>query len=111
MSIIEDFQNKAVQPTVEELFDINGLATQKDDKVFAKMVNIDLGNNKKQIRYFIRTYNNIPLDPLGPEGKRDIWSRTELKIVSEKTFKYYLVYLRTKNSLYMTRTQRSFING
>lgn len=85
----------------------------KDDKqrVWAKNVVIDLGQDQFQHQFFIRTYNNIPLDPMGPEAGRDIWRRTELKSVSQKTFDYYVLYLKSKNGLYMTRAQRSFING
>jgi hypothetical protein len=83
----------------------------KDGKVFAEMLVIDLGKNNIQTQYLIRTYNNLPFDPMGPEARRDIWRRTTLKKVSEDTFTFYLTYLQTKNSLYMTRTQRSYING
>jgi hypothetical protein len=95
----------------EEIYDKSGTLTNEVDKAFGKILNVDLGDGKTQRKFFLRTYNNIPLDPLGPESRRDIWNRTELKVVSEKTFLYYLMYLKTKNGLYFTRTQRSYING
>jgi hypothetical protein len=83
----------------------------KDDKIFAEMLVVNLGKDNFQTQYLIRTYNNLPFDPMGPEARRDIWRRTTLKKVNEDTFNFYLTYLQTKNSLYMTRTQRSYING
>jgi hypothetical protein len=98
--------------TVQHLFDSKGvIATEDNDKIFAKSLEIDLGKGEFQRQYLLRTYNNIPLDPMGPEARRDIWRRTELKQVSRQTFDFYIMYLRTKNSLYYTRAQRSFING
>jgi hypothetical protein len=98
--------------STQNLFDDKGNPLNDEkDRVWAKNLVIDLGHNQHQHQYFIRTYNNIPLDPMGPEAGRDIWRRTELKSVSQKTFDYYMLYLRSKNGLYMTRAQRSFING
>ena len=93
-------------------FDDKGNIVKNDEqKIWAKNVVIDLGQDQFQRQYFIRTYNNIPLDPMGPESRRDIWRRTELKSVSQKTFDYYILYLKSKNGLYLTRANRSFING
>lgn len=95
----------------EQMYDKSGVLTSESDKIFGKILSVDLGDGKTQRKFFLRTYNNIPLDPLGPESRREIWGRTELKAVSEQTFLYYLMYLKTKNGLYFTRTQRSYING
>ena len=105
-----DVENK--KTTSQSLFDDKGSELNDEkNRVWAKSVVIDLGHDQYQYQYFVRTYNNIPLDPMGPEAGRDIWRRTELKSVSQKTFDYYMLYLRSKNGLYMTRAQRSFING
>jgi hypothetical protein len=96
----------------ESIYDITGnIAQSNEEKVFAKMVTINLGKKDFQRQFFVRAYNNLPFDPMGPDARRDIWRRTELKKVNESTFNFYLTYLQTKNSIYMTRTQRSFING
>jgi hypothetical protein len=103
-----DLEKKSIQ----HVFNEKGVLTSdSEDKVFAKNLEIDIGKGEFQHQYLLRTYNNIPLDPMGPEARRDIWRRTELKQVSRQTFDYYIMYLRTKNSLYYTRAQRSFING
>lgn len=113
MKFVEKFDSKDLNKNIaENLFNIKGLPiSDGEDKIFAKSLDIDVGKDKIQKKFFIRIYNNTPLDPLGPEARRDIWIRTELRSVSQKTFEYYIKYLQTKNSLYMTRTQRSYIDG
>lgn len=104
----DDLSAKTV---IQSSYDAHGTIDNETDKVFAKFVNIDLNHGKHQKQFFIRTYNNLPFDPIGPEASRDIWRRTELKQVNESAFNFYLTYLQTRNSIYMTRTQRSYING
>lgn len=112
MKFIESYVDANSKKSIQYLFNVKGSITQdQNEKVWAKSVDIELGQDKIQKQYYIRVYNNVPLDPLGPESRRDIWQRTELKSVSAKTFDYYVMYLRSKNNLYMTRTQRSFIDG
>jgi hypothetical protein len=113
MKFIESYSKDNLSKDITQyVYNKSGiLTTEGADKIFAKALEIDLGNDKSQKKFFIRTFNNTPFDPLGPDGKRDVWSRTEMKPVSQNTFDYYIMYLRSKNSLYMTRTQRSFING
>jgi len=36
---------------------------------------------------------------------------TKMRRVSKTTFDYYMIYLKTKNSIYLTRAQRSFLDG
>jgi hypothetical protein len=81
------------------------------EKCFAQHTSKDIGKGARQNKYYIITHNNIPYDPNGPDGHRELYLTLELKSVSKQTFDYYLMYLKTKNSLYITRTQRSYING
>jgi hypothetical protein len=114
MKFIDAFSNENLKSkqSSESLYDERGnLLGALETKVFAKMLIIDLGDNETQRQFFVRTYNNTPLDPLGPESRRDIWRRTELKKVNQSTFEAYLSYLQTRNRLHMTKAQRSFING
>lgn len=114
MKFIDAFSSESLKSnsSLESLYDNRGnLLSNTEDKVFAKMLIIDLGNSDTQKQFFVRTYNNTPLDPLGPESRRDIWRRTELKKVSQATFDAYLSYLQTRNRLHMTKAQRSYING
>jgi hypothetical protein len=105
-------KSEARKQTVEEKFNKLGEVPQSDkEQIFAKVLAIDIGKGRIQKKYMIRTHNNTPYDPIGPDSHRELWLRTELKNVSQETYDYYMLYLKTKNSLYMTRTQRSYING
>ena len=63
-----------------------------------------------RVKYFIKTHKNVPYDPWGMYAHRENYLETKFKVVSKGTFDYYMMYLKTKNSIYMTRSQRSFIN-
>jgi hypothetical protein len=96
------------QKEITEVF-INKLGRPISDGselVFAK-----IAANKLYSQYFILTLNNQPYDPYGVDSHRQSSLPLVLKPVNQQTYHYYISYLKTKNSLYMTRAQRSFING
>lgn len=95
-----------------ELYNKLGKKSDSDkEKVFAKFTELDIGKDQKQKTYAIIMQNNSPYDPYGIDSHRENTINLTLKNVSKQTFEYYLLYLQTRNSLYMTRAQRSFING
>lgn len=103
MKHISSHEDRPIPEIIETLYDIKGeVTTDNDEKIYSKKL-----NNK----YFIRTFNNVPLDPFGPEARRQIWNRTELKSVSKSTFENYNTYLSTRNRLYLTKANRSYINA
>ena len=111
MKFVEQFKKEDfVKPSESFMIDRIGAETNDEKKAFAKTLIIDLGDNR-QTKYFVRTHNNVPYDPNGPYSHRETYLRTELKTVSKDTFENYTTYLKTKNQLYMTKAQRSFING
>lgn len=63
-----------------------------------------------EVTYFIRTHQHIPLDPLGPYGKRDRNLDTKMTKVSKNTFDFYVTYLKTNNSIYLTKATRGVMN-
>jgi hypothetical protein len=85
--------------------------TDESERIFAKTITTDMGEGRIQMKYAILTFNNQPYDPYGADSHRESNLRLEYKPVSKQTHSYYTSYLKTKNSLYMTRAQRSFING
>ena len=87
-------------------FNKNGthVASTKE-KVFAKIV-----ESEKNNQYFIKTYNNEIYDPMGLNSNRERFLQTKLRRVSKDTFDFYLIYLQTNNSIYLTRANRRFIN-
>lgn len=60
--------------------------------------------------YYIRTYQGTLFDPMGPYGKRERTLDTQVKKVSKSTFDLYVTYLKTNNSIYLTKAQRGFLN-
>ena len=91
---------------IEILFNRDGqISTEAKENKYAKVV----GKNSKDT-YYIRTHLNVPYDPLGPYGHRENYIETKLKKVSKDTFDFYVMYLKTNNSLYLTRASRGFLN-
>lgn len=112
MKFIDSHDQKITKQSTEALFNIRAELTDgQSEKVFSKSLSIDLGGGKTQNKFFIRTFNNVPLDPFGPEAGREIWNRTDLRSVSESTFENYNNYLLTRNRLFLTKVNRSYING
>jgi hypothetical protein len=99
----QDFKKEVL----ETQYNKDGKIAEDKEKIVAKLVKL----NENQNKYFIATHNNVPYDPSGIDSHREANLNIVLKAVTYDTFFYYLLYLQTKNSLYMTRSQRSFING
>lgn len=92
--------------TEEVLFNKSGIETSNQkEKIFAKTV-VDKGFQS----YYIRTYQDTPFDPLGPYARREVFQDTKMQRVSKNTFDFYLMYLKSHNSIYMTKVQRGFLN-
>jgi len=87
-------------------FNKKGLhAINVKEKIFAKIV-----ESEKKSHYFIITHKNQIYDHMGINSNRENFLETKLKRVSKDTFDYYLIYLQTNNSIYLTRANRRFIN-
>ena len=63
-----------------------------------------------EVSHFVRCHQNVPLDPLGPYGKRDHNLDTKMTRVSKNTFDFYVTYLKTNNSIYLTKAARGVMN-
>lgn len=88
------------------LFDkVGKLLMSQREKSYAKKV-----TGSRSDTYYIITYEGVPHDPWGMHSHREAYIQSKFKKVSKKTFDFYMLFLQTKNSLYMTRAQRSFIN-
>jgi hypothetical protein len=100
----EGFTEKS-KVTKEVNFNRNGSVANTKDKVYAKIT-----NSNGRDTYHIKTYQNQPFDPIGSNENRQKYLETKFKTVSKDTFDFYLIYLQTNNSIYLTRTTRRFIN-
>lgn len=105
----ENFVNE--KTTSEVLFDRTGtpLDEEKIHKVphYARVVEqIDA----KRTTHYIRIYQGTPLDPMGAYARRERNLDTKYQRVSKNTFDLYLTYLKTNNSIYLTKAQRGMLN-
>jgi hypothetical protein len=78
--------------------------THENEKIFAKIV-----VNNGAYSYYIREYQGLPYDPIGPYSRRNIFEDTKLIKVNKDPFDYYIFYLSTNNSIYLTKTQRGVL--
>lgn len=113
MKYIDNFNSVKVESKKrEESYNRLGeLVENSKEKVFARFTQIETNNEPEQKRYYVASFNNIPYDPYGTDSHRESHLRIKLSNVSKQTFEYYTLYLKTRNMVYMTRAQRSFING
>lgn len=96
----------------EELFDRTGSPVEDKNKhkvpYYAKAVsNVEASVSTV---YYVLTHTGTLLDPMGPYSKRQRNLDTKMKRVSKGTFDLYLTYLKTNNSIYLTKAQRGFLN-
>jgi len=91
---------------LETNFNRKGLnVLNSKEKVFAKII-----KSEKSDQYYVSTHNNEIYDPMGLNSNRERYLETKFKRVSKDTFDFYLIYLQTNNSIYLTRANRRFIN-
>lgn len=79
---------------------------EKDGVVFAEKI-----EGSQQIIFNVLTYNNNLYDPLGADSNRESNLNLALRKTNEDTFKAYIKYLKTNSRIYITKAQRSFLNG
>jgi hypothetical protein len=92
----------------EVLFNKTGEKLNSDNtnqKIYAKLV---VKNGVEA--YYISTHQGVLFDPLGASSRRENSVETSMKRVSKNTFDFYMIYLKTHNSIYMTKAQRGYLN-
>lgn len=92
----------------ESSFDKDGcLIEQSANKdCYAKVVYVD----NKEYSHHIKVLDSTLYDPLGTYSNRRKYLQAIFKKVSKATFDFYIMYLKTNNSLYFTKAQRGFLN-
>ena len=109
MKYLDPNVNKALDKELiqeEEMFDKSGnLVLSQNKIVYAKKITTDTSE-----MFFIKTHDNTPFDTSGMFAHREKHIETKFKRVSKQTFDFYMLFLKTSNSLYLTRAQRSFLN-
>tara|TARA_B100000029_G_C16715052_1_gene644739 strand:+ start:19 stop:348 length:330 start_codon:yes stop_codon:yes gene_type:complete len=92
----------------EVLFDRNGtiLENKKTKDIYGKIVYVN-GSEKS---YHARVLQSNLYDPLGTYSSRKRYLESMFTKVSKNTFDFYMMYLKTNNSIYLTKAQRGFLN-
>lgn len=113
MKYIDDKEKLASAVAVVEstFYDKAGKETKIDERSVCKTVKTTGVNERAETKYYVNTLNGILYDPYGVDSNKKTSMMFKAKEVNSKTFEYYLMYLRNRNNLYMTRAQRSFINA
>ena len=75
------------------------------EKVYGKVI----AKNGRDY-YYIRVHQSVPFDPMGTYAKREQYIESKLQQVTKNTFDFYMMYLKTKNTVYMTRARRGLTN-
>jgi hypothetical protein len=65
---------------------------------------------KESVTFYVRAHQSTLFDPNGPYGRRERMLDTKMEQVSKNTFDFYITYLKTNNSIYLTKAQRGFLN-
>ena len=107
MKFIDDYAKNKTKPKIEIGFNKNGSEAVSNQKQFAKIIEETDSENKT---YYVSTNNNQIYDPLGVNSNREQYLDINFKRVSKNTFDFYMIYLQTNNSIYLTRANRSFLN-
>jgi len=102
---INKFSDKSSITSIDYI-NKNGEVIDNDvDKVYAKVVHQNMSE-----AYQLKTYENTIFDPIGRLSNRENILETKMRKVSKNTFDYYVMYLKTNNSIYLTKANRSFLN-
>ena len=93
------------------MYDQKGNVTDVEPLAVAHVLNQSFTDGRESRTYYLNTINGLIYDPLGTDSNKKKNMNCLLKAVSQQTFDYYMMYLKSNNSLYLTRSQRSMING
>jgi hypothetical protein len=105
----EGFLNES--PVKTQAFDKTGtLLDEEGVQKVAQYAKVLINSDLNRTTHYICTYQGTPLDPSGPYGRRERILDTKMQRVSKNTFDLYLTYLKTNNSIYLTKAQRGMLN-
>lgn len=69
-----------------------------------------LAKSKKVEKYYVKFFRGRVIDPYGMDSGKLKSSMTEYKKVQKNTFKFYVEYLKTRKSSYLSWAERSVID-
>ena len=92
----------------EVLFDRNGniIDVPESKDTYGKIRSVNDGEKL----YLVKVLQSNLYDPIGTYSNRRRYLESNFKKVSKDTFDFYMMYLKTNNSIYLTKAQRGFLN-
>lgn len=112
MRYVDSADKSQINTNCEKIsYDKFGNNTEAEGRVFAQVVKSNKLDGSCTKKYYVLTLNNSIYDPRGVDSSREKSLNLILKPTNQSTFDFYIMYLQTKNSLYMTHAQRGYING
>jgi|TARA_Y100000996_G_scaffold403149_1_gene375834 hypothetical protein len=89
-------------------FDKNGVIVKKQASkdIYGKVIYLD----DKESSHHVKVLESNLYDPMGTYSSRRRYLEATFKRVSKNTFDFYMMYLKTNNSIYLTKAQRGFLN-
>lgn len=108
MAIDKIKKDVADREVSEVYFDKNGVNLEKKNSkdAYGKIVYV----NGKANSHHVRVLENNLYDPMGTYSNRRRYLQSSFKRVSKNTYDFYMMYLKTNNSIYFTKAQRGFLN-
>ena len=82
------------------------METSQSKDTYGKILSV---NNQEKI-YLAKVLQSSLYDPMGTYSNRKRYLESNFKKVSKNTFDFYMMYLKTNNSIYLTKAQRGFLN-
>lgn len=106
---IEKIKKEVLGRDISEVFfDKNGSNLEKKSMKdsYGKIVYV----NGSAISHHVKVLESNLYDPMGTYSSRRRYLESSFKKVSKNTFDFYMMYLKTNNSIYLTKAQRGFLN-
>jgi|9_EtaG_2_1085328.scaffolds.fasta_scaffold56782_2 hypothetical protein len=112
MKYVETYNQKSETPESEsaEYNKLGDIVESEKETVYAKCQQVFL-RDATQNQFYVLVANGNLLDPRGTDSHRINTLKKELRKTNKQTFDYYLKYLQSKNTLFLRRAERSYING
>ena len=100
-----DIPNKEI---TEAKFDKNGVMTDNNSAKdsYGKIIYV----NNTVSSHHVKVLESNLYDPMGTYSSRRRFLESSFKRVSKNTFDFYMMYLKTNNSIYLTKAQRGLLN-
>jgi hypothetical protein len=93
-----------------EFIEKTGKSGEEHNAVAKIATIVNKEEQKKTINYYVKIGRGMIFDPFGMDSNKINAYNFQFKKADEKVFSYYLQYLKTRRSMFLTYAQREFQN-